>query len=385
MADRLLAKKNALCIVGGARVLYALYGILYFSLFNLSFFTLESCHRRPLEVYWQDEARLILHVDWMSRFGMHPVAMTVHLYQDDGQLYRSFSTNDVDSVRLSLPVGRYRMIIFNGDQGSFSSFRFQDGESFNHFRTIARDNTSRAGNQPRWDAGMHYQWEPDERLGAAVDSFEVTQDMLDRQLKFIHYTKRDKAVGTLEIYHLYETVLPLQPMIHIRVHVNGMENMYRLEANLSGMADGCSMAHTWRNATECTVFYDIDKWGYTFDGDYSKHGWVSIDIPTWGEPRGQELQETRDSMQNTLRMNFTLRNLEERYFEFNVGHLIYYKDPQVIPDSLTKPDVLRHLYLEINREIPLLPDVPYERDIDAGFNAWVDPWEWGGDVDLGTF
>ena len=27
---------------------------------------LTSCDRRPLEVYWQDEARLILHVDWNS-------------------------------------------------------------------------------------------------------------------------------------------------------------------------------------------------------------------------------------------------------------------------------------------------------------------------------
>ena len=163
--------------------------------------------------------------------------------------------------------------------------------------------------------------------------------------------------------------------------------MYRMETSLSGMADGCSLPTRWRNTTTCNVFYDSDRWGYTFDNPGASNGWVGIDIPTWGEPHGKEKQEWRVPSDNVLRMNFTLRDREhtEEYFEFDVGDLIEYHDPQQDPNQLTPPDVLRHLYLTINREIPLLPPVDPEEEMGAGFNAWVDPWDYGGEVDLGTF
>ncbi|MBQ8968402.1 MAG: DUF5119 domain-containing protein [Bacteroidaceae bacterium] len=344
---------------------------------------LGSCDRRPLEVYYMDQARIVLHVDWMSQFGYHPNAMTVHLYDDTGRLCRSFSTNDVDSVPLSLSVGRYRMIVFNGDLDIFTSFGFEDVADFDLFRTVARENTRYRVRL--WDRASRYTWEPDEVLGCAVDSFEVTEDMLDRQLKFVSYHQRNDAHGQTAIYRLDEVVHPLQTMIHVRVHVNGLQNMYGLEASLDGMADGCSMAQTWRNTTDCSVLYQ--KWGFYFDSDVSPHGWVDLDIATWGEPHGKELPEWRDSTDNVLRMNFTLRNDTTLYFEFNVGHLIEYRDPQRDPARLTPPDVLRHLYLEINREIPLLPDVlpDPDKETGAGFDAYVDPWDYGGEVDLGTF
>lgn len=382
--NRLGRKNLASARPVNALLLYSL--LFYFLNFSFSNF-LSSCQRRPLEVYYRDEAVLRLYVDWMTEFGMRPNGMTVHVYDDYGTLYQAFSTNDVDSTDLRLPVGHYKLIVFNNDLNAYGTFYFLESELFSRFRSMGRTNSRRTATPSAspWDAGTRYTWEPEELLGAAVDSFEVTDDMLQYQLKFLHYTDRDQAVPTRYLYRIDEVVHPLQTMIHIRVHVNGMENMYRMEASLSGMADGCSMAYTWRNPTECNVFYDSDRWSYYFDGDRSKHGWVTIDIPTWGEPRGQELQELRDSMQNTLRMNFTLLNLEERYWEFNVGHLIEYHDPQRDPRQLTPPDVLRHLYLEINREIPLLPDVPHENETGAGFNAHVDPWEYGGEVDLGTF
>lgn len=357
--------------------------------------SLNSCDRRPLEVYWQDEARLVLHVDWNSWYrnrpewknwtGFHPNGMTVLFYDDSGALCRSFSTNDVDSTRISMPVGRYRMVIFNRSLSEFSSFHFTDYQDFLDFRTTASEALTRR-NVERWDKGTPYFWEPDELLAVAVDSFEVTHEMVEHQLKFIDYHYRNDVASDTTIYHLREMAHPMQTVIHIRVHVWGLENMYSLEANLDGMADGCSMTDMWRNNSTCVVYYSTNKWSYNFDGDASAHGWVTIDIPTWGEPHGKELQEWRDSTDNVLRMNFTLLNNEERYWEFNVGHLIYYKDSLAVRDSLTRPDVLRHLYLEINREIPLLPetDDPVNK-MGAGFDAHVDPWEWGGTVDLGTF
>ena len=351
---------------------------------------LSSCIRRPLEVYYFDKARLILHVDWMSHFGQRPNGMTVCIYDEGGQLYESRSMNEIDSVQLQLPVGRYRVIVFNEDIDAFTSFGFQDIGTFDAFRTVAKANNSRRMTPTSWDYGTRYTWEPDELLGAAVDSFEVTQQMLDSQEpNFTSYHNRNRVDDWRknDIYHIYDTIMPLQTMLHMRIHVNGMENMYHMEVNLSGMAAGGSLAHTWRTPTETTVFYDSDRWSYYFDGDASKHGWVYIDIPTWGEPHGQELQETRDSTQNPLRMYFTLRDKEhtEKFFLFNTGHLIEYHEPQANPAMLTPPDVLRHLYLEINREIPLLPDVPQDEEMGAGFNAHVDPWEYGGEFDLGTF
>ena len=218
-------------------------------------------------------------------------------------------------------------------------------------------------------------------------SFEITQEMLNRQLQFIDYRDRDEAYTHLATYRFETVVQPLQTMIHIRVHVNGMENMYRMETNLDGTADGCSMLSRWRNESTCTVFYDSNKWGYTFDNPGASNGWVSISIPVWGEPHGKELQSVRVPKDNVLRMNFTLRDVAhtEKYFEFDVGDLIEYHEPQLYADHLEPADVLRHLYLTINREIPLLPDVVPAEEMGSGFNAHVDPWEYGGEWDLGTF
>ena len=365
----------------------------------LLIFSLSSCIRRPLEVYYRDKATLRLYVDWQSEFGAHygltdfrPTGMTVHIYDEFGDLYQAFSTNDVDSADLRLPVGQYKLVVFNKTLDSYGTFTFLEPERFSHFRTQGVTYTRRyytsGAYQAPWDAGTRYTWEPKERIGAAVDSFEVTEQMVANQdIHFLHYY--DRRDGSTYFNTIHEVVKPLQTMIHIYVHVNGIVNMKDLEASLSGMADGCSMAYTWRNPTECNIFfgrndeYEYRDWYY--DENNNRHGWVTIDIPTWGEPRGQELQETRDSMQNVLKMEFTLVNDSIAHWDFNVGHLIEYHDPQRDPAQLTPPDVLRHLYLVINREIPLLPDVPHENDTGAGFDAHVDPWEYGGEVDLGTF
>ena len=350
-------------------------------------FMLSSCERRPLEVLYVDMARVVLHVDWQTEFDNKPQGMTVVLYDAEGKLYQSYSRNEVDSVEINLPVGSYTAVVFNNDPDAFSSFDFVGASTIGDFRLVARTNNSRSTTTRTWDAGTRYSWEPDETIGRGLAEITVTQDMVDKQIKLIDYENRDMAVGHMAEYSYTAVVQPLQTMIHIRVHVNGMENMYRMETSLSGMADGCSMYTRWRNTSECTVFYDSNKWGYTFDNPGSSNGWVTISIPTWGEPRGKELQSQRVPTDNMLRMNFTLRDRAhtEKYFEFEVGDLIEYHDEQQDPEQLTPPDVLRHLYLTINREIPLLPDVEPDEEMGSGFNAYVDPWDYGGEWDLGTF
>ena len=347
---------------------------------------LVSCDRRPLEVYYLDKARVVLLVDWESEYKSRPMGMTVAIYNEEGKLYQRFSRNEIDSVQLSLPVGHYTAVVFNGAPDEFSSFSFVDMDRLDLFRIEAASNTSR--NTTRlWDEGTRYNWEPDEKIGRGIVSFDVTQEMLDRQLQFIDYHDRDQAYTHMSRYAFTAVVQPLLTMIHINVHVNGIEYMYNLEASLSGMADGCSMLTRWRNTTTCNVFYDSSKWGYEFDNPGSSNGWVRINIPLWGEPHGKERQEDRVPADNVLRMNFTLRDRDHTadYYEFEVGDLIYYKEPQQDPNRLTPPDVLRHLYLTINREIPLLPPVDPEEPTGAGFNAHVDPWDYGGEWDLGTF
>ena len=362
-----------------------------------------GCDRRPLEVYYIDRAQVMLRVDWMTEFGMRPSGMTVVIYDENGNYKNSFSRNEVDLVSLSLGVGKYTAVVFNGDPDQFTAFNFVGAETLETFRLEATPNNTRnaitgGGGTPvpvtdgesstrLWDAGTRYSWEPDETIGRGIVSFEITQEMLDRQLKFLYYTERDKAYTHTDQYYFDVVVQPLQTMIHIRVHVNGMENMYRMETSLSGVADGCSMLTRWRNTTECTIFYDSQKWAYTYDNPGSSNGWVTVTIPTWGEPHGKELAEQREETDNMLRMNFTLRDRAhtQKYFEFEVGKLIEYHDEQADPEQLTPPDVLRHLYLTINREIPLLPDVDPDEPTGGGFNAYVDDWDFGGDWDLGTF
>ena len=345
----------------------------------------SSCHRRPLEVYYRSLAEVVLEIDWMTEFKIYPTGMTVLVYDADGNLCQSFSRNEVDRAKLSLPVGKYTALVFNGDPDMYSSFSFVNISKLEDFCIVANMNRTRGTRS--WDADTRYSWEPDETIGRGVVSFEITQEMLDKQLNFIDYRDRDEAYTHMATYTFQTVVQPLQTMIHIRVHVNGMEYMYRMETNIDGIADGCSMLTRWRNNTTCTIFYDSNKWGYTFDNPGSSNGWVTVSIPTWGEPHGKELQSERAPKDNVLRMNFTLRDKAhtEVYFEFDVGDLIEYHVAQRYKDHLVPDDVLRHLYLTINREIPLLPPVEPEEEMGSGFNAYVDPWDYGGEWDLGTF
>ena len=130
------------------------------------------------------------------------------------------------------------------------------------------------------------------------------------------------------------------------------------------------------------------------------NGWVSTVVTTFGLPHGTEDVAERDSSLNRLTLNYTLRDRSTLTLSFCVGDMFSYEEDT---RAITIP-TLHNLELIINTDIdendpsgeekprprfiiPKLPDViPVDDDDDgsgSGFDADVDKWEEGGNIDIG--
>ncbi len=372
----------------------------------IAFFVMfiSSC-RRPLEVYYWDHALVKIEVDWMAKYGTKPNGMTLYLYDGDGKLIKAYPpTNNVDVMYLELTqAGKYKYLIMSKsvseyeEQGTMSFFDIND---FNGFTARANEgvNMSRLRTRVEYDTEMkdfNYMQAP-EQFAAVVDSFELTQEMLEEHLHFIDY--RDDATRQTNIC-MVRHVEPERMVtdIHTQIRVGGIDNALGCTAALEGMADGCYMCKVWRTTDKGTL--NLNSWKGLTDANGkltradNGDGWIYCDIMTFGLPDGTEPEDARTPESLKLTLCFTLRDGSTRVYSYNVGKTdketglkLYYEGYEDgLSTPVTKEDVRRHIDLIVDiPDYPILPDVE-ESKIGAGFDAIVLDWDDGGVIDLGNF
>lgn len=339
---------------------------------------LTSC-RRPLEVYYEGTTQVRINVDWMSRFGEMPTGMTMLLYQNDDHLYRTIISNEVRTQVLQLEPAVYKLVIFNQSDDEFGTMRFENLQSHHNAAARARPITTRASR--KWDEGVRYMCDP-EAIGVAVDTFAITQEMVDDHLTFIDYRDRDEIADTA--YYVYnEVVDPMATRLNVRIMVKGFKSLRSVEANISGMADGFYLSRVDR--TQETGILLLDSWKATPIADSDNMGWITTSSATFGLPFGKERAANRAPEDNVLTLGVLLVDGTVRTYHYNVGKIMRYLTPS--GDALTKQEVLRQIEIEIVIDDPIdLPDVdPKDSEYASGFDAHVDNWDDGGTIDIGGF
>lgn len=362
--------------------------------------TLTSCdeegfvNRRGVYKFSEINANFSVDVDWMTDFGSLPTGMSVFTYGENTGV-KSEITNSVNTIDLKRPVDNYRLLIFNLTPDEFSTLTFHNTQNIDSFYVKLKPLTQYMNG--KWDQGVEYMCAP-EPFAFAYDTIAITKDMVESSYCKAFQTEDCDECSDSIVYVYKEKPQPMAIKLEIRIRTNGITNLKKLAGSLSGLADGY-MPGVQHNTTESGI-YLLDDWKITLDSVGATNGWVSTVVTTFGLPHGTEDVAERDSSLNRLTLNYTLRDRSTLTLSFCVGDMFSYEEDT---RAITIP-TLHNLELIINTDIdendpsgeekprprfiiPKLPDViPVDDDDDgsgSGFDADVDKWEEGGNIDIG--
>lgn len=380
-----------------------------FSILLIAALTLliSSCDRRQLEVMEPTKAQIRIDVDWLTYFGARPHGMTVMVWGDGWTRPYTSSSNDVESMKVELDPGHYRILVFNKSFDEFGSMKFTDTDSYEKVAARGRDITQYQNGE--WDKDITYMADPED-IGVVVDEFTITEDMLMEQVNFYKYEDWiDKHYGTtrwvIEPDGTYSMKVEARPQItklNVWVQIKGIENMRSITGNISGMADGFFFSQVWRTTDERYMLFETDKWSRSVD-DNQQTGYMFYTMPVFGLTHGKEYLAERAEDNNVLKLHIVLRDGTSRDFTYNVGKIIRYRgleenveaginagiETSINLDATLETNLLLDLQLDLVISVETVPDVPDLPDVDpepsskSGFDAQVDPWEDGGTVDVG--
>ena len=310
----------------------------------------ELCYDHPHAV----QARI--DVDWSLFTEETPTGMSVMLYPKDagGQMYTALSNNTA-YVDLSVHPGTYRAVAYNQSPSEFGTITFSNMDRGDEATAYAAPLTSRwyktrADNErlvcnPEW-------------LAVGDPLCTVSADEVARQ--------RGARSGTRATI---ATIVPqcVVYTVDVTIHIRNAYNLRSARASLDGMADGFSMAQMRPTQTVATQL--IEQWTLTRDADNPANGTLHATITSFGLP--WQHQSVPDA--NHLRLSLLLVDgTTQKDYDFLVG------DAFRISEGVD-------LTLTLNETIDTpLPDVKPEGGQSGGFDAKVDDWADGGNIDIGV-
>lgn len=358
----------------------------------LGVLVIASCDRRPLEVIVDEKVKVSVQINWKINFveayGNIPNGMTVMVWGSSDAVPRIQTTNS-DNVTLYLTPDTYRMIIYSETVDDYPYQSFLDYNSYGNIAMRSKHFTTKA-----WDDGVDYMYYPDE-IGVALDTFLITHEMVEKDTTlFVDYDRYKDHPEEVYREHTYtydipEIAWPMTVNLEVKAKIKRRQSIKTIEANISGMADGFYLTRINRTkesgklrlTNDNTYQWSIEPMGEEIDS----MGYAKFTIPSFGLPYGKELVSQRDSTDNVLSFNITLKDGSVVQCSFNVGKDIKYVTPEGREAEIRYRQDLQDLSLEIDlSDVIILPPVP-GGDSGTGFDANVDEWEDGGVIDMGGF
>jgi hypothetical protein len=283
-------------------------------------------------------------------------------------------------------VDRYKLIIFNQ---TFSDFHYQSFFEANSYDDMVM-RANRYKNTTGWDSYvtdyMHY---PDP-VGVSLDTFDISQDMVNKDTTiFVFYDDYlnngpETYAGKTYRYEIPEVSWPMTILLYIKAKIKHFYSIKSVEANISGMADGFYFSKIRRTSETGTL--KLTGWRANMIGEAGDSTAVLTDsIASFGMPYGKELISERDSADNILTFNITLRNDSVVQYTYKVAKDMHYIKPDGTEARIRYRQDLQNIRLEIDLpDLIVVPDIPGPLP-GAGFDAKVDPWEDGGTFEFGGF
>lgn len=349
---------------------------------------LTSCERRELEVLVDESVNVRIVVNWTINFSeiysVEPSGMTVMLWGNRGS--RIVETSNDNRVSLRLEPDTYRLIIYNQTESEYAPYlRFYDTYSFEN--AVARSTTYNSATREADGRFIHY---PDP-IAVAVDTFLITEEMVAQDTVIFMPYKEYLAGNTARyyeserLYEIPEVPTPMTVTLSLKAKVKHRQSIKRIEASISGMADGFYLSRINRTTETGTLTFDPDTWTIEpYGTEADSMGIITNQTPSFGLPYGKELIAERDSADNMLNFRITLTNDSVQECRFKVGKDIRYLTPEGREAQIRYRKDLHNLRLELDlSEVIVMPITPDTRG--AGFDARVDDWEDGGTFDMGGF
>lgn len=206
-----------------------------------------ACCRRPLEDIFIEEALIPISIDWQIA-GLDP-SDTENLYRASvwffakegapfaGKNYKEFRLDSPLYGEVSLPVGRYSVLLFNNSVSEFSDkVGFRGTENYDTFEYFVKADNRTRSSEPRF-------MEPDLLAAWRKDDYEVTEDMvmISHSLFAISEPRKERAEKDLK------QLLMLQPerltkQIHTIAHVKYLKSAVASQAKLTGISHSVRLA-----------------------------------------------------------------------------------------------------------------------------------------------
>lgn len=361
---------------------------------------LTGCERRELEVDLGQLVRMSIIVNWRTDISVGvseedsaffsdfydgvPNGMTVMLWgQRLGNRYvKSSNGNSVDVL---LPPDYYKLIVFNNSETDYLPYmRLFNPTSYDSIMMRSMHYTP---TRSYWLNDYIYYPEP---MAVALDSFEVTEDMVSKNaIIFLPYDEFEKN-GELPVneyertFSVNEKPSPMTVNLSLKLKVRFRHSLKAIEASLSGMADGYYLTTVNRSSESGAIELSSSNWQYYAVGDPADSMGVIVNTTqAYGLPYGKELVEERDSTDNVLRLRVTIYNDSVMEYEFNVGKELRYLTPEGVEAQVRTREDLYNLQLELDVKDVII--LPFMEGGGAGFSADVADWEEGGTIDVGGF
>lgn len=265
-----------------------------YSLLALALLALYSCYRRPLDEECIQYAKIPIGSVW-TKADIDPQNVTALFYNRvDGKLAQEHRFENSDKViqsYVNVPVGRYKVVLFNEIRGQINGIGIKGHESLSSLEAYLLPDPN-----PRTRiAGDTYVRQPEVLASVIVDDFEVTREMA----VYTNSSSSGPANPALETsVNALVGLLPERKVheFNITVHVRGLNN-----ARMPALVDLRDVAESYNFDTDRNTLLPATEQftmnGRTYDAGSVKDGIISTTVYTLGllGERPADIDPQRDS------------------------------------------------------------------------------------------
>lgn len=223
--------------------------ILILSLFLSAVLSLNSCTHKELCMEHPHMAPLRVQFDWRDAPSADPDGMCVFFYPIEGGVPRRFDFNNITGGKISLSVGRYKVICYNNDTervyfGNDDDFALHSVYSPTTDLFAPLGLTSKIGSIPRADHEERVVSTPDMLWGCSVQEVEVPE------------VAEDEAEERLITLYPHQLVRNYTLRV---LHCDGLKYAGQMCGSLYGMSPGLYFSTKQDFAENVTIPYECYK------------------------------------------------------------------------------------------------------------------------------